>query len=349
MKKGYLVLQNGRVFEGELFGAEASAIGELVFNTSMCGYIETLTDPSFYGQIVLETFPLIGNYGIIESDCENKCALSGYVVREWCSAPSNFRAEKTLDEFLRENGVPAISGVDTREITKIIRDEGVMNAVITDTLPVNMDIDSYAVKDAVKSVSAEKTARYTAENGKYSVALIDYGVRNSLIRELLMRGCNVIVFPHSAAAEEIMAENPDGIVLSPGPGNPNENKAEIEVIRRLFGVVPMFGIGLGHQMLALAAGGETAKMKVGHRGANQPVGELSSGKIYITNQNHGYEVVSAGEGKISFANVNDKTIEGAEYPEKSAFSVQFYPQSSGDPHSTSFLYDRFIGLLGGER
>lgn len=352
MEKAYLVLQNGQVFEGFSFGAKAKSIGELVFTTGMCGYIETLTDESYFGQIVMQTFPMIGNYGIIPSDFEGKPSVRGYVVREWCENPSNFRCEKTLDDYLKEQGIPGIYGVDTREITKIIREYGVMNAVICDEIPNDLtDVINYKVENAVKSVTTDEEYISKAENEKYNVTLIDYGAKRNIIRELNKRGCTVKVVPSSYTAEQILADNPDGIMLSNGPGDPAENTFEIGEIKKLFGKVPIFGICLGHQLLALSQGAETVKLKYGHRGVNQPVKEVDGTRTYITSQNHGYAVVGDNlkNGKVSFVNANDNTVEGIDYPEFKAFSVQFHPEACSGPKDSEFLFDKFIKLMGGDR
>ncbi len=353
MKKRYLVLQDGTVFEGEAFGADITSVGELVFTTGMCGYIETLTDPSYYGQIIVQTFPLIGNYGIIEEDFEGKCCIKGYVVREWCDTPSNFRSQYDIDTFLKNNGVPGICGVDTREITKIIREHGVLNAMLCDEVPSKLsDIAKYSIKDAVKNATCTEQKLYSAcGNKKYMVALIDYGAKGNIIRELTKRGCDVTVFPSNASVNDILSISPDGVMLSNGPGDPSENTKEIACIKKLFGKLPMFGICLGHQLMALASGGKTVKLKYGHRGANQPVTEVGGSRTYITSQNHGYAVVSDSvkKGKVSFINANDNTCEGINYPGCSAFSVQFHPEACTGPHDTSFLFDKFCSLMGGER
>lgn len=347
MSKKYLVLEDGSVFEGTAFGAESEAVGELVFTTGMCGYIETLTDESYFGQIVLQTFPLIGNYGIIPEDFEGECALTAYVVRENCEAPSNFRAHGTLDEFLKERGIPGICGIDTRAVTKIIRENGVMNAAVLNSVPENIEtIKSYKITDAVNSVTCEKPEVFNPD-GKYKVALIDYGAKKNIIRELVKRDCAVTVLPADTSAEDILNIKPDGVMLSNGPGDPAENKYQIEQIQKLAGRVPIFGICLGHQLLALALGAQTEKLKYGHRGVNQPVRETSGKRTYITSQNHGYAVVAdtVTKGIVSFVNANDGTCEGIDYPEIKAFSVQFHPEACSGPHDTAFLFDRFLSLM----
>ena len=332
MKKGYLILQDGQVFEGVRFGAETDTVGELVFTTGMCGYVETLTDPSYAGQIVMQTYPLIGNYGIIREDFEGACCVKGYVVREYCDTPSNFRTDCDLDTYLKEQGVPGLCGVDTRELTRIIREHGVMNAAICDEIPADLTpIKTYAITGVVEAVSCKEPDRY--------------------VRELQKRGCTVTVLPATTSAEEILAADPDGVMLSNGPGDPAENTYQIEQIRKLLGKVPMFGICLGHQLTALAAGGSTYKLKYGHRGVNQPVRDLNGVRTYITSQNHGYAVDgdTVKLGKVRFVNANDGTCEGIDYPELKAFTVQFHPEACTGPKDTSFLFDQFVELMKGGR
>ena len=353
MKKGYLILQDGQVFEGVRFGAETDTVGELVFTTGMCGYIETLTDPSYAGQIVMQTYPLIGNYGIIREDFEGACCVRGYVVREWCDAPSNFRTDCDLDTFLKEQGVPGLYGVDTRELTRIIREHGVMNAAICDEVPADLTpIETYAVTGVVEAVSCREASVHPAEGEeRFHVSLLDYGAKRNIVRELQKRGCTVTVLPATTSAEEILAADPNGVMLSNGPGDPAENVYQIEQIRKLLGKVPMFGICLGHQLTALAAGGSTYKLKYGHRGVNQPVRDVEGVRTYITSQNHGYAVDSdtVKLGRVRFANANDGTCEGIDYPELKAFTVQFHPEACTGPKDTSFLFDRFVDLMkGGE-
>ncbi len=353
MKKAYLVLENEMVFEGYRIGSDRDSVGELVFNTGVVGYIETLTDASYYGQIVMHTFPLIGNYGIIEEDFEGKPALFGYVVRELCETPSNFRAQYTVEKFLKDNDIPGICGVDTRALTRIIRENGVMNAKICSEIPKDLtDIKTFSIKNAVSSVSrTEKETVPAKDEKKYSVALLDYGEKTNIVRELVSRGCEVCVYPHVTKAEEILSGNHDGVMLSNGPGDPSENTFEIEQISKLCGKVPMFGICLGHQLLALANGGKTVKLKYGHRGGNQPVSDLMGTRTYITSQNHGYAVEASsleGKAKGTYENANDGTCEGLEYEGMKAFSLQFHPEAAAGPHDTGFLFDKFIKLMGGE-
>ena len=353
MKKGYLILQDDQVFEGVRFGAETDTVGELVFTTGMCGYIETLTDPSYAGQIVMQTYPLIGNYGIIREDFEGACCVKGYVVREYCDTPSNFRTDCDLDAYLKEQGVPGLCGVDTRELTRIIREHGVMNAAICDEIPADLTpIKTYAITGVVEAVSCKESDRYPAEGEeRFRVSLLDYGAKRNIVRELQKRGCTVTVLPASTSAEDVLAADPDGVMLSNGPGDPAENVYQIEQIRKLLGKVPMFGICLGHQLTALAAGGSTYKLKYGHRGVNQPVRDLNGVRTYITSQNHGYAVDgdTVKLGKVRFVNANDGTCEGIDYPELKAFTVQFHPEACTGPKDTTFLFDRFVELMEGGR
>ena len=354
MKTGYLVLQDGQVFEGYRFGAPGDTVGELVFTTGMCGYIETLTDPSYAGQIVLQTYPLMGNYGIIREDFEGACCVKGYVVREWCEAPSNFRCDCDLDTYLKEQGVPGLWGVDTLQLTRIIREHGGMNAAICDEVPADLTpVKTYAVTGVVEAVTCGAAAELPAEGeAKFRVSLIDYGAKRNIARELQRRGCAVTVVPATASAEEILAAGPDGVMLSNGPGDPAENTYQIDQIKKLLGKVPVFGICLGHQLTALALGGTTYKLKYGHRGVNQPVRDLAGTRTYITSQNHGYAVDSDSVKvrKVRFANANDGTCEGIDYPELNAFTVQFHPEACTGPKDTSFLFDRFVEMMkGGDR
>lgn len=352
--KAYIILEDGHIFCGERFGAKKDVVGELVFTTGMGGYIETLTDPSYYGQIVIQTFPLIGNYGMIPEDKESAGpALFGYIVRDLCDYPSNFRCESTLGEYLKECGIPGICGVDTRELTRIIREHGVMNAKIVSEIPADKPAEllSYTVHDAVKSVSC--TENYTVPavgEKKFSVALLDLGAKENIARELSKRGCEVTVFPYDTDADTLCGY--DGIMLSNGPGDPAENTEVINNIKNIIGRKPVFGICLGHQLLALASGAKTDKLKYGHRGVNQPVRSMESGRVFISSQNHGYAVISDSLPKgahVSFENTNDGTCEGVDYPELSAFSVQFHPEACSGPKDTNFLFDRFINMLGGEK
>lgn len=348
-KKAFLVLEDGTVFKGYRFGAEIDSIGELVFTTGMCGYCETLTDPSYYGQIVLQTFPLIGNYGIIPDDFEGDTCARGYVVREACDHPSNFRSEMNLDSYLKKCGVPGIYGVDTRQITRIIREHGVMNAIICNSVPDDLsNVKKYKISNAVSSTTCHDSYDLVCSNPKYNVILIDYGAKRNIGRELVKRNCKVTVVPSTVTADEIMSMAPDGLMLSNGPGDPQDNKSCIEQLKRILGQIPMFGICLGHQLIALAAGGKTYKLKYGHRGVNQPVRDVLGTRTFITSQNHGYAVDSrslVGIGQEIYQNANDRTCEGMEYPQMNCFSVQFHPEACSGPKDTEFLFDRFIYMM----
>ena len=277
-------------------------------------------------------------------------AAKGCVLRQWCETPSNFRCEYDLDTFLKKKGIPGICGIDTRRITRIIREYGVMNAAICDEIPENFDdIKNFTIVDAVKNVSThERSFNPAVGEGKYNVTLIDYGTKYNIVRELQNRGCNVTVVPYDTSAEDILSGNPDGIMLSNGPGDPAENVYQIEQLKKIVGKVPLFGICLGHQLLALANGGKTVKLKYGHRGANQPVEDLKTTNVYISSQNHGYAVTVdslEGIGELRFINTNDQTCEGVDYPDKNAFSVQFHPEAHSGPHDTAYLFDRFIEMM----
>ena len=343
--KVYLTLENGRQFTGYAFGAQKEVVGELVFTTGMTGYIETLTDPSYYGQIVTQTFPLIGNYGMIEADMESKKPwVTAYIVREKCDEPSNFRCGGTIDDYLKKQGIPGIYGIDTRELTKIVREAGVMNAAITKKPLKDLDeVRAYTIKDAVKSVTCDEI-EYLGDPNGIKVAVWDFGAKRNIMRELAKRGCYCMKVPSYYTAEQILALEPQGLMLTNGPGDPSENTEVIANIKKLAGKLPIFGICLGHQLFALAMGGRTKKMKYGHRGSNQPVKNLDTGRVYISSQNHGYEVISSSVegGKLSFVNANDGTCEGFEYPELNAYTVQFHPEACGGPMDASFLFDKFL-------
>jgi carbamoyl-phosphate synthase small subunit len=353
----YLVLENGDVFKGKSFGAAKEAMGEIVFTTGMTGYLETLTDPSYYGQMVVQTFPLIGNYGIIPSDFEsNSIGAAAYIVKEWCQEPSNFRCEGDLDTFLKKQSIPGLYGIDTRALTKIIRENGTMNGIITSDFrkAKNKNLARLVLHDSVAHVSTKEVYEEKSENGKYKVALIDYGLKGNIKRELLQRGCDLTVFPYDSTKEEIAAMKPDGIMLSNGPGDPMDNQVVIRNLKDIIQTnIPVFGICLGHQLLALANGFETEKLKYGHRGANQPVQDLTTGRVYITSQNHGYAVKNTSIDKDTaeniFCNLNDGTCEGITYKNHPVFSVQFHPEACGGPKDTRFLFDQFIALMEGKK
>ena len=350
MKKRYLILEDGTIFQGWAFGADKAVMGELVFNTSVVGYVENLTDPRYCGQILMQTFPTVGNYGIMEEDFEGKPLLSGYVVKEFCRLPSNFRCEYDLDTFLKEHDIPGLCGVDTRELTNRIREYGVVNAMITEKLPeVFEEISTFTAKGTVAKATCEKAYVCEAEGEQHAhVVLVDYGVQKSLIRSLNQRGCKVTVMPAATSAADILAQEPDGIVLSGGPGNPAENTECIEVIKALVGKKPVMAVGLGHQMLAIAMGGKTKKMKYGHRGGNQPCRDLTGTRTYITSQNHGYKVLAdtVPHAEETFRNVNDGSNEGLSYPAHKAFSVQFHPDGcTTGANNYNVLYQRFMTMM----
>ena len=356
MAKAYLLLENGQVFEGKTFGAEKEASGELVFTTNMTGYLETLTDLSYYGQMVVQTFPMIGNYGVIPEDFESKePRLSAYIVREWCEAPSNFRCQGTLDGLLKAAGIPGLYDLDTRALTKVIRKKGVMNAMLLHALPGDLNALTAAMKawpaPQVADVTCKEATVELPEETKHRVVLMDYGLKGSIGKNLVKRGCEVITMPACATAAEVLAYQPDGVMLSNGPGDPADNTGIIAELEKLCNSrVPVFGICLGHQLLALARGGQTEKLKYGHRGGNQPVKDLVTGQMYMSSQNHGYAVSLKAlpkNSRLRFENGNDFTCEGIDYLDIPAFSVQFHPEASCGPLDTVFLFDRFMALMGG--
>lgn len=351
----YIVLENGMVFKGKAFGADKEVIAELVFTTGMTAYVETLTDPSFYGQAVMQTFPLLGNYGVMAADAESEInGAWAYIVREWCEKPSNFRCEGDIDTYLKQAGVPGVCGIDTRALTRVLRENGTMNCAVTaDPASVDMEkLKAYRVEAAVAAVGAKESKQRKAEDGKYNVAVIDLGMRDYIARRLLSRECDLTILPASVTAEEIIAIKPDGIVVSNGPGDPEENAALIAELKKLVkSGIPMFGIALGHQLIALAHDFKTEKLKYGHHGANQPVKYYENGRVYISSQNHGYAVVSESVrpeiAVQSFVNVNDGSNEGIEYKAEPVFSVQFYPEASGGSKDTGFLFDKFVDMMKG--
>lgn len=369
MGKAFLILADGTVFEGKSIGAQGKTIGETVFTTGMTGYLETLTDPSYFGQIVTQTFPLIGNYGVIPSDAESMQSwVRGYIVREMCDLPNNFRCQKTLDEYLKEQNIVGICGIDTRALTKKLRESGVMNGMLlsgnevdafSDKVLINYieEIKQYKIRLAVESVSISKKditnsnnlEKTKSNNQVKKVVLWDFGAKANIARELCKRGCEIITVPYDTSAKDIIDINPDGIMLSNGPGDPSDNTKIIQEIAKLCeSNIPIFGICLGHQLLALARGATTSKLKYGHRGGNHPVKNLETGRVYITSQNHGYAVEAQSLpsfAKMSFMNVNDGTCEGVKYCDIPAFSVQFHPEACGGPKDTNFLFDDFIKLM----
>lgn len=352
--KAFLILSDGTVFEGTNIGADKEVISEIVFNTSMTGYLEVLTDPSYAGQAVVMTYPLIGNYGICQKDMESeKPWPDGFIVRELSRVPSNFRSEYSIQNFLKKNNIPGIEGIDTRALTKILREKGTMNGMITTNENYNLDeilpkLKEYTTGKVVEKVTCKE--QYVLPGDGFKVALMDFGAKKNIARSLNNRGCEVTVYPALTTAEEILAANPDGIMLSNGPGDPKECVSIIKEIKKLYDSnVPIFAICLGHQLMALATGADTHKMKYGHRGANHPVKDLQTGKVYISSQNHGYVVdMDTLDDKIArpaFINVNDKTNEGLEYIGKNIFTVQFHPEACAGPKDSDYLFDRFMEMM----
>ena len=349
-KKVYLTLQNGSSFQGYTFGAEGETSGELVFNTGMVGYIEALSDPCNQGQILVQTFPLIGNYGMVYADVESERAwVSAYVVREICDDPSNFRLDGKLETYLKKQNVIGICGVDTRQLTKILREEGTMNARISfkplTEEEIKMLANGKSQTCTLNHVSVENFV-CDKQNAK-NVALWDFGAKNSTLKKLLSLGCNVKRFSATATAQEVLTSNVDGIVLSEGPGNPNDYPDIVAEIKKVLGKKPILGLGLGHQFVALALGAKVEKHKYGHHGSNQPVKCVDCGKVYISTQNHGYGVVadSIKQGVVTFVNVNDGTCEGIEYKELNAIGVQFAPETCSAGHLENPIYDKFFALM----
>ncbi len=408
--KAFLILEDGNVFRGTAIGARREVISEIVFNTSMTGYLEVLTDPSYAGQAVAMTYPLIGNYGVCYADMESADARpDAYIIRELARLPQNFRSENTLEAFLKERDIPGIAGVDTRALTKILREKGTMNGMVTTNENYNLEeilprLKEYKVTGVVDRVTCQEKkicrpeeAKRTDEKYKpqyllhelmpqqtavrggnglttdsqapdsltagsqalggqtpYRVALMDFGAKANIADSLMRRRCEVSIYPAFTPAEEVLAGKPDGIMLSNGPGDPAECVSIIEELKTLFASdVPMFGICLGHQLLALANGAKTEKMKYGHRGANHPVKDLESGKVYISTQNHGYMVVDGSipkeVGRTSFINVNDGTVEGIRYIKRPVFTVQFHPEACAGPQDTSYLFEEFIEMMANRR
>jgi len=354
--KAILALEDGTIFEGTSFGAAGEQTGEVVFNTSMTGYQEILTDPSYKGQIVTMTYPLIGNYGINPEDFESeKPHLSGFVVREASRIVSNWRSSMSLPDFLKKHKIIGIEGVDTRALTLHIRSAGAMKGIISteDLDPKSLVMKAKESKglvgvDLVKKVTCKEIYEWNKQ-GKYKVVLLDCGAKHNIMRDLAKRGCHVIVVPAKTSAKKILSMKPDGVMLSNGPGDPAAVTYVIETVRELVGKVPMFGICLGHQMLGLALGGKTFKLKFGHRGANHPVMDLSTKKVEITSQNHGFCVdidsLDAKKIELTHLNLNDKTSEGLRHKKYPVFSVQYHPEASAGPHDSKYLFDRFIKMM----
>ncbi len=351
--KAFLILEDGTVFAGTSIGSEREIISEIVFNTSMTGYLEVLTDPSYAGQAVVMTYPLIGNYGITPDMESRKAWPDGYIVRELSRMPSNFRCEGTIQKFLKEQDIPGIAGIDTRALTKILREKGTMNGMITTNEAYDLEeaipkLKAYRIGDVVSKASC--TESYVLPGEGCKVALMDFGAKNNIAKSLNIRGCEVTIYPAHTAAREIIDSRPDGIMLSNGPGDPETNVSIIEEIKQLSNTdIPIFAICLGHQLMALAHGAKTYKLKYGHRGGNHPVKDLSTGRVYISSQNHGYAVdastIEEGIAKEAFVNVNDGTNEGLAYIGKDIFTVQFHPEACPGPQDSGYLFDRFIQMM----
>jgi carbamoyl-phosphate synthase small subunit len=352
--KAYLMLEDGTVLTGESIGAEKEAVSEVVFNTSMTGYLEVLTDPSYAGQAVVMTYPLIGNYGICREDMESERAWpDAFIVRELSEIPSNFRSGGTIQDFLKEQGIPGISGIDTRALTKRLREHGTMNGFLTTNPDFNREealekMKHYTVTGVVLKTSCKK--KYVLPGTGKKVALLDLGAKRNIARSLNKRGCEVTVYPADTPAETILSGNPDGIMLSNGPGDPKENTAIIAEIKKLYDSdKPIFAICLGHQLMALATGADTYKLKYGHRGGNHPVKDHETGRVYISSQNHGYAVdvksLNPDIAVPAFTNVNDGTNEGLKYTGKNIFTVQYHPEACPGPRDSAYLFDRFIKMM----
>ncbi len=355
--KAFLILEDGTVFTGTSIGSTRDCISEIVFNTSMTGYLEVLTDPSYAGQAVVMTYPLIGNYGVTPDMESKKAWPDGYIVRELSRMPSNFRCEGTIQDFLKCQDIPGIEGIDTRALTKILREKGTMNGMITtnedyDLGEVIPKLKAYTAGDVVSKVTCHE--KYVLNGTEKKVALLDFGAKNNIAKSLNKRGCEVTIYPAYTTAEEIISSNPDGIMLSNGPGDPADCVSIIEEIRKLYNTnIPIFAICLGHQLMALATGASTHKLKYGHRGGNHPVKDLQTGRVYISSQNHGYvvddESIDPATAVPAFKNVNDGTNEGLAYTGKNIFTVQFHPEACPGPQDSGYLFDRFMDMMKGAK
>lgn len=353
MLKSQLVLEDGTVFVGEGFGSQKESVGEVVFNTAMTGYQEVISDPSYCGQIVMMTYPLVGNYGINRDDFETVTPfIQGFIVKEYCEDPSNFRSEESINNFLKAHDIPGIAGIDTRKLTKIIRQHGTMKGCITSANePVEQIVERLKrTPKQTNLVQRTSTVKpYVVPGRGLRIVLVDFGMKHGILRELTKRDCHVTVVPYNYGAENILRLKSDGIMLTNGPGDPKDVPEAIEMIKEVLGQLPLFGICLGHQLLALACGADTEKMKFGHRGANHPVKDLEKGKTYITSQNHSYAVKHASLGRTDLAltqiALNDNTVEGIRHTVYPAFSVQYHPESSPGPEDTNQLFNDFLHMI----
>jgi len=356
-----LVLEDGTVFKGLSFGAEGRKPGEVVFNTGMVGYQEIVTDPSYAGQIVTLTYPLIGNYGTTPEDNESAHPqVRGLIVREACPVPSNWRAEKSLSDYLRDFDIVAMEGIDTRALTRRLRTAGTMRGILStdpkdvaDPAALIEELKSFQPfgRQLLREVSTPKS--YQVPGGKYRVAVIDLGIKQNILRLLHAHDCELTVFPHTATAEDILSQNPDGIFLSNGPGDPKDAVEAVETLKEILGRKPVFGICLGHQITALALGANTYKMKFGHRGVNHPVKDLASDRVYITSQNHGFAIdetsIAGKDILVTHRNLNDRTVEGLRHLSLPVFTVQYHPEAAPGPHDSEYLFDQFIKAMGNNR
>jgi carbamoyl-phosphate synthase small subunit len=356
--KGYLVLEDGTVFAGEGFGAQGAVAGEVVFNTGMTGYQEVLTDPSYFGQIVAMTYPLIGNYGINPADFESRAPwVRGFIVKELCDEPSHWQAVKSLSLYLAENGIPGLAGIDTRALTRHLRNHGTLRGVIAtadrEAAPEQIarwvaEARAFTLHDHVRQVTTPQPYRIFGDG--HRVVVVDYGAKESILRCLTARNCDLVVVPATAGVQDILDLNPDGVMLTNGPGDPTDVPQAIATVRDLlaYGKLPIFGICLGHQILSLAMGGKTFKLKYGHRGANHPVKDYLTNRVYITSQNHGYAVDEQSlpaDVVVTHRNLNDGTVEGLMHLHQPVFSVQYHPEAAPGPEESRYLFDRFLALM----